>query len=323
MKALNLFLVFFIAFSLSLAQSKVYLNLINQADLPSNPIDIALRSGYAYVVCESIGIYRIDVSNPYGLMKPEFLNITISNAKLITFNGAYAYIAQDNGRIRIISLKNDLFPVNAGYFDTFSKIEKMVVDGGYLYYIRKDFGMHVVDVTNPEIFIPRGNQLVPGDANGLFIKNNYAYVTTQSAYLSIIDIKSAEGGLMKLPIVGTYNFGLYFYDVFVSDNYAYVSQGTTGVQVLNVKDPAKPKWETNIFARRNVKNVIVSGFHTWVNDDVTIQAFYNRDPKTQLWAGSYDNNNWSINKFLIDDGKYIYLLSSDRKMKIVSIDYSY
>lgn len=312
-------LTFLFLTNTSHANYKVYLDLQSEADLPSNPIDIVLNDGYAYIVCEMNGVYRVDISNPYELKKAEYLNVALSGAKSIVFNGAYAYISQSDGKIKIINLKNFNLPVISGSYDTFNKIEKMMIGSGYLYYIRKDFGLHIIDVSNPEVFIPRGNQLVPGDATGLFIRNNYAYITSSNAYLSIIDVKD----LIKIPVVGTYNFGVSFYDVFVSDNYAYVSQGTSGVQVINVKDPSKPKWETNLFARKNAKQVIVHGYYTWVNDDVTIQAFYNLDPKSQLWAGSYNNNNYSINKFIVDEGKYIYLASSNNKLQAISITYSY
>jgi hypothetical protein len=301
------------------ANYKVYLDLLSEASFSSNPIDIALYNGYAYIVCEMRGVYRVDISNPYELKKTELLNIVLTNPSSIIFNGAYAYISQSDGKIKIFNFKNLTFPMNSGTFDTFYKIEKMMLGNGYLYYIRKDFGLHVIDVSNPEVFIPRGNQLVPGDANGLYIKNNFAYVTSSNAYLSIINIED----LVKIPVVGTYNFGVSFNDVFVSDNYAYISQGSSGVQVINVKDPSKPKWETNIFARKYAKQVVVNGYYTWINDDVTIQAFYNMDPKSQLWAGSFNNNNFSINKFIVDEGKYIYLVSSDNKLKVLSITYSY
>jgi hypothetical protein len=67
----------------------------------------------------------------------------------------------------------------------------------------------------------------------------------------------------------------------------------------------------------------VEGYYTWVNDENTIQAFYSREPKDQLYAGSYDNNNISINKIAVVDNKYIYLCSSNNKLVVVQIYYNY
>lgn len=85
-----------------------------------------------------------------------------------------------------------------------------------------------------------------------------------------------------------------------------------------------PAWITNIFSRKLAKQVVVSGYYTWVNDDNSIQAFYNKDPKSQLFAGSFDNgNNGSIIRLDVIDAKYIYMVTTDNKLKVIQIYYNY
>ena len=299
------------------APYSVTLKLINEVTLPANPSDIFIKDDYAYILCPSVVLVRI--SEPYNIPKIKIYSDLASDAKSIAFNGSYAYLAQGDGVIKIVNFQNIDSPVNDGSVNSFGNITKVSVYNGYLYFISKELGLHIYDVTVPNLPIPKGNQVVSGEPNGLFLKNNYAYVTSSNATLTIINVSD----ISKLPIAGTYNFGINFYDVFVSENYAYIPQGSTGVQVLDVALLPSPEHITNIFSRKFAKQVVVDGYYTWVNDDNSIQAFYSREPKDQLYAGSYDNGSYSINKIAVVNNKYIYLCSSNNKLKVIQIYYNY
>jgi hypothetical protein len=295
------------------------LNLIEEVYL-SSPVDIVLKDGFAYVLNKSGSIATLNIANPSII--PKFvsqINLGGGSSTSLAFNGSYAYVSYLEGQIKVADFRNNTNPQLSGSIDANGQIVKMVISNSFLYLIRKDFGLNVYDVSVPDFPLYKGTQLIPGEANGIFIKNNLAYVSSSNAYLSIIDISD----ISKLPIVGSYNFGMSFYDVFVSDNTAYLSQGSTGVQVINVTKANSPKWITNIFSRKFSKQVIVTGYYTWVNDENSVQAFYNKDPKQQMYAGSFDNDRKVINKIEVQDGKYIYLCSSDNKLKVLQINYNY
>ncbi len=303
--------------NLSNAPYSVTLKLVQEATLPGNPTDIYIKDDYAYILCPSIAV--INVTDPNSISKPAVYNDLTTGANSIAFNGSYAYIAQDDGIIKIVDFRDKEKPFVKGTIDTFGKISKLFVYNGFLYFIRKDFGLSVYDVSIPDIPISRGTQVVLGEANSLFVKNNYAYITSVNANLTIIDISD----ISKLPIVGTYNSGINFYDVYVNENYAYVPQGSTGVQVLNVSELPSPTHITNIFSRKFAKQVIVNGYYTWVNDDNSLQAFYSREPKDQLYAGSFSNYDGTINRIAVEDNKYVYLCTSNSKLKILQVYYNY
>lgn len=299
------------------APYSVTLKLVNEVTLPGNPSEIIIKDDYAYILCPSVVLVRI--SEPYNIPKIKIYTDLANDAKSIAFNGSYAYLAQSDGVIKIVNFQNIDSPVSDGSVNSFGNITKVSVYNSYLYFISKELGLHIYDVTVPNLPIPKGNQVVSGEPNGLFLKNNYAYVTSSNATLTIINVSD----ISKLPIAGTYNFGINFYDVFVSENYAYVPQGSTGVQVLDIASLPSPEHITNIFSRKFAKQVVVDGYYTWVNDDNSIQAFYSREPKDQLYAGSYDNGGYSINKIAVEDNKYIYLCSSNNKLKVIQIYYNY
>ncbi len=305
------------------APYSVTLNKVNEVILPTIPVDIIINDGYAYIVCssgESGGeVVSVNLYDPLNIPPISTFPSISDKPVSIAFNGSYAYIGQSDGMIKIINFKTRDNPSLTNYIDAVGKIVKMTIDNGYLYLLRSDFGLNVYDVSVPDFPISKGVQVVPGTATGLFVKNKYAFITTQSANMSIIDISQ----ISKLPIIGNYLSGINFFDVFVKDNFAYISQGSTGVQVVNVTDINSPVHLTNIFSRKFSKQVVISGYYTWVNDDNSIQAFYNLDPKDQKWAGSFDNTGSTINKIDVEDAKYIYLCTSDSKLKVIQIIYNY
>jgi hypothetical protein len=299
------------------APYSVTLKLVNEVSLPGNPSDIYIKDDYAYILCPSVVLVRI--SEPYNIPKIKIYSDLATDPTSIAFNGSFAYLAQSDGVIKIVNFQNIDKPVNNGSVNSFGNITKVSVLNGYLYFITKELGLHVYDVTVPNVPMPKGNQVVSGEPSGLFLKNNYAYISSSNATLTIINVSD----ISKLPIAGTYNFGINFYDVYVNENYAYVPQGATGVQVLDVGTLPSPKHITNIFSRNFSKQVVVDGYYAWVNDDNSIQAFYSREPEDQLFAGSYDNGDYGINKIAVVDNKYIYLCSSNNKLKVIQIYYNY
>ncbi len=314
--------VYFGGLNAAYSQSySVSLSLINEVRLPSEPVDLYISDGFAYIIGSSGNSGVVMIANANDPEHTGYLSYDriAENPTLIAVNGHYAYIAERSKAIRIVKFENIYNPKPQGSFDAISEVRKMVIVGGYLYYLRKDFGLQIYDISFPTVPIFKGTQLVVGDANGLFVNNKYAYVTSNTGNLTIIDITN----MSNLPIAGNYNSGINFFDVFVSDKYAYIPQGITGVQVLDVSSLPSPKWIANIYSKKSSTQVIVSGDYTLVNDQSTLQVFYNKDPKNQLYAGSFDNMGATINRIDIVNGKYIFLCSSNNKLKVLQMSYNY
>ena len=295
----------------------VYLKEINEIVITGQPADIFLREDTAYIITSSGMLMGVDLSKPYDNLSVSTYN-NISGVISIAFNGYFAYIAANDGKINIYDFSSAERPLK-NTIETHGILNKIAVSDGLLYCTQRDLGLSVYDITNPAYPILKGNQIISGSPNSLFVKNRKAFITSSNANLSIINTTDPSA----LPVIGRYNFGIEFYDVYVSDNFAYISQGATGVQVLNVETLSNPTWVTNIFSRKFSKQVVTIGYYTWVNDDNSIQAFYNKDPKSQLYAGNYNSIGAVINRIYVNDNKYIYLLSSDSKLKVLKIEYNY
>ena len=73
-----------------------------------------------------------------------------------------------------------------------------------------------------------------GEARGVKVVGNYAYVVLSGGNLAVFDVSNPANCLR----VGGYDIGGIANDVTVSGNYAYVANETAGMQVMDVSNPS-------------------------------------------------------------------------------------
>lgn len=314
-KTLFALLVIYI-FSTSINQpfsNQVYLTLINEVSFTSEPRDIILYDN-AYVITND-GLFSISISDPYKITKSEYKEL--SGLKSMAFIGHYGYAAYGNGKIEVYDFSKSPI-LKRTTINTSGNIKKVTIFNGYLYVLNETAGLQVYDVNIADFPVYKNTQIIPYSASGMFVTNNKAYITSSYSHLSIIDV----GDLSKLPIIGTYTSGTKFYEPYVDGTLAYVPQGSTGVQVLDITKLPTPEWQYNLYARKNAQQVITSNYYVWVTDEKSIESFFNKGPKSYYFAGNYKFKD-KITRMALIEGKYIYVCSTDKTLKILKIDYKY
>jgi hypothetical protein len=309
----GIIVILFISFHTNYSD-QVYLTLIKEVQLQGTPTDIILNEGIAYITTSGT-LYAFSTADPYTIEQYNYEELTGTSS--VSFTGRIAYALGSNNQINLYDFTKDP-PVKKSTIRTNGIIKKVVIDNGYLYVINQDAGLQVYDVNVGDFPIFKNTQILPASVNGLYIKDRKAYITGLGAHLSIID----AADISKLPIIGTYTNGVKFYEPYVDGNYIYIPQGNTGVQVLNISKLPFPEWVANIPARKNAKQVAASNFYVWVVDDKSIEGFFNKDSNAFYFAGNYKNNA-VINRIALVEGKYIYMATSDNKLKVLKIDYKY
>lgn len=293
---------------------QVYLDQIKEVKYSTEPFDIVLHDNIAYVL--TLGsVYSVTTVDPYNLTSTEIK--PVSGAASISFIGHYCYALYSDGVIVVYDFSKSPV-VKKTQINTNGRIKKILIDNGYLYTINEDAGMQVYDVNIADFPVYKSTQAIPFNANGIFVSSNKAYISSSGGHLSIINVTDKS----SLQIVGSYSSGTSFFEPFVDGNTAYIPQGSTGVQVLDISKLPNPKWEFNLFGRKNSHQVVASNFYVWVADDKSIEGFYNDSPGSYYFAGNHKFSD-KINRIAVIDGKYIYVTSKDKKLKILKIDYKY
>ena len=185
--------------------------------------------------------------------------------------------------------------------------EDVHVSGNYAYVACSGFEeissvLEIIDITdlaNPTIV---GYLYTPGDAYGVYVSGNYAYVSDGSSGLQVIDITNPANPV----IVGSRDTPGYAKDVYVSGNYAYVADGNYGLQVIDVTNPANPI----IVGSRDTPNaalgVYVSGNYAYVADrDSGLQVIDITNPVNPTIVGSCDTPDAALRVYVSENYAYV------------------
>ncbi|MCC6865052.1 MAG: hypothetical protein IT280_02710 [Ignavibacteria bacterium] len=291
---------------------QVFLDQINELKLSNTPTDIILYDN-AYIISSEF-VYSVSINDPYNLISSEIREI--NSAKSIAFIGHYCYALKTSSIDVYDFSKSPIAKIRE--IDHNGNVIKIVINNGYLYALNESSGMQVYDVNIADFPVYKNTQIIPFNPTGIYISNNKAYISGMNGHLSIIDVTDKS----KLPIVGTYTSGGNFYEPCIDGNTAYIPQGSSGVQVLDISKLPTPQHQINLFGRNNAHQVVASNFYIWVADDKSVESFYNDAPASYYFAGNFKFKE-KINKMAVVDGKYIYVCTQDKYLRILKINYKY
>jgi hypothetical protein len=128
----------------------------------------------------------------------------------------------------------------------------------------------------------KGSYDTPGDAYGVILSGNYAYVADQDSGLQIIDIRNPSNPTFK----GSYDIS-FVNGITVSGSYAYVA-GEGGLQVIDITDPVNPTFKSSYDTLYTPQGAVVSGNYAYVVVAGGLQIIDISDPSNPTFKGSYD-----------------------------------
>ena len=175
----------------------------------------------------------------------------LDNTQSVYVSGNYAYVVSlwDDG-LSIIDISDPTSPTEVGYIQDTEEggtaqvldgAQKVCVSGNYAYVTSDlDMGLSIIDISDPtnpfeDGYIQdteeSGIAQVLDSADGLYVSNNYAYVTSyDDAGLSIINVSSSTNPVEIGYVQDTLRGGVaqalgYAQGIYVSGKYAYVTSG--------------------------------------------------------------------------------------------------
>jgi len=153
-----------------------------------------------------------------------------------------------------------------------------------------------------------------GNARGIFVSGNYAYVADNTDGLEIIDISDPTNPVEVGQVVDTGNA----YSVFVSGNYAYVADNTDGLEIIDISDPTNPVEVGQVVDTGSARGVFVSGNYAYVVDNTDgLEIIDISDPLNPVEVGSVDDGGNAVGVFV--SGNYAYVADSGDGLEIIDI----
>ena len=164
---------------------------------------------------------------------------------------------------------------------------------------------------------------IPGYANNVFASNNYAYVASGSAGLTIVNVSDP-----KAPtIVSQFDTAGTAIDIKVLNNLAYVADGNSGLVIIDISSVSNPTQLSSLDTTGQAQDLSLQDTHAYIADGSSgIQVVDISEPALPLIVGQISgmgttkgiDTNGSIAAVGSTTGLHIIDISSPETPKIIS-----
>ena len=282
--------------------------------------DVVVKNKLAYVSDMMNGLHILDVSDKSNVRRLASINPDDSGIPYryycLAVNDSMVYYGYDNG-LYLINISDSLNPVVAGYLQV-SPIEKMKLNGNYLYAAHGWGGFSVIDISDPSNLNVVG--AIAGLMKAIDVQGNYAYTVGDNGMYMINVSDPTNPVLEHYHEVGN-TFGR---ELVVEGNYAYVIGNTFNVMDIAVitnptliSEISVGVWCTGMGKSGNDIYLADYGNYVWVQSG--IRSIDIRDlnaPVENSFFGSGGDAS-----YLFVDGTVIYLVDGDGGLLILKDDF--
>ncbi|MFC2075456.1 T9SS type A sorting domain-containing protein [candidate division KSB1 bacterium] len=247
----------------------------------------------------------------YGMMDVGFWG-SMYPVNAVAVSGNLAYLGLSSGMgLMILDITDPMNILEVGSLSgpDYSDVH---VDGTDVYATAYYAGLDIIDAYDPANPILRTNWAYSGQANGVFVEGETAYIAGESGMV-ILDIATPNtpSELSSIdPLSGNWSR-----EVVVSGTYAYLATDG-GLAIVDVTNPASPVYTT--YFDYAVNDVAVSGnIVSVVNGNTQIIANYDvSDPYNPSWIGSLDI--YGSNQDIAVSGGYAFVTGGN-ELRVIDI----
>jgi hypothetical protein len=231
---------------------------------------VATRGDVAYVSTGEQDIRVIDIRRPER-MRERGAGVTLngSGGPIVAIGNEYVYIATGvatGGRVDVYDVRNPDQPAHAGSLRL--NFPQELIASGSLLYVPDEFGLQVVDISNPASPAMKGTIVFPPDnfvtsgATSVAVAGQYAFVSAGRNGLKVVDVSDPA----KMSIAGSWS-GSSVSQLAYRDGFLYAATGAleTELVVFDVADPRQPvRIGSTSLPGRSVGDVLLDGSYAYV-----------------------------------------------------------
>jgi hypothetical protein len=284
--------------------------------------DVAVNENYAYIASKGSqpshgydGLRILDVSDAANPIQISIFPTNVS-AKGVTISGDYTYVTDDSGWLRIFNVSNPAGLTQTGFLRIGRSSTKVVVSNNYAYL--GNFGLHVVDISNPSNPYEIVSLDAIGNTTDIAVSGDYVYTTEYVDDINedgfrIIDVSDPPNPILK----GIFHGGDAI-SVEISGNYAYVISSNSGMRILDVSDPTNPYLIGIFNTDGEAKDVVISGDYAYIaNRNFGLRIIDISDPTNPYEKGFFDTDHQAVAVEIM--GYYAYVMDGYGGLRIIDV----
>ena len=179
-----------------------------------------------FFLMASLGQTQCDFENIGSWSPPRSTTLAVDEQHLYLNRGGDLLIASRDLTGKLLIL---------GELDLPGNIEHILPEGDRLWIASGDYGLFLVDITDPTLPALNSTINTPGQALDFAIRDQYAYIADGANGLLILDLWNPQQ-----PVeVGHIPFSEAATDVAISDDFAYLALGEGGIGVVDISNPRR------------------------------------------------------------------------------------
>jgi len=215
----------------------------------NNPTGLFAKGDVLISMYYAFGIDLIDIStilNPNNVKYYSFGGKSFD----VAVKGDYAYVTNMLDGLSVIDISDKTNPIRVRRVTSGgvrpNQPKEITIVGDYAYVTDQEYIFSIYDLTNPT-----DPTLIFTDTTGFGIglgsafRDNYTYVASNQDGLRIYDTTNKVSTIM----IGNVNDGGHTQGVYLKGDYAFCADGSDGLEIINIADPAHPVEEANIGSR--------------------------------------------------------------------------
>jgi len=201
-----------------------------------------------------------------------------------------------------------------------------LIDENSLYVSTEAYGFKIINISDPhnlEVigeFDNNPNKSINlGDTNGIFVKDDYAYVASRNDGLKIVDISNLD----EINEVGRFSDEGYAEAVDVVGDHAYVADGWRGLDIIDVSDKTNPTKVGELDLIGDAMDIEIKGNYAYIAEwgeglnIIDVSNSENPVSVAEISTGGFTNEGFAGS--LDISGDYLYLTAWKQGLFIIDI----
>jgi len=178
----------------------------------------------------------------------------------------YAFVANGSAGLSVVNISNAASPTIASSYQTNGFTKEVFIDTvnnvNYLFASDTVKGLYILNCSNPVSLVLDTLIQYPG-VNSVNRKNNYLYVAMNGGTLKVLNISNLPDSVNE---VFSYNTANIVNHIEISNNTAYLVENISGIEFVNINDPANPVQYSVFHSPGNCYNIKVADHLVYVAD---------------------------------------------------------
>lgn len=243
---------------------------------------VAVQGQYAYVGTGP-GLVVLNISNPGRPIVAGQLNSLPYAVQDVAVSGAYAYLADDFGGLRVVDVSTPTHPQEVGSVGA-GGADGITVVGTYAYVADRSAHLRIIDISNPANPHEIGVYHAPKEVFKVAVAGSYAYLADGRGGLRVVDVSNPANPRE----IGSYSsWGVF--DVAVSGNYAFLAAFPTVLKIIDISDPTHPTWVSSYEMPGAARGVtVVEPFAYVADDNAGLRIIYIGDKNNPVEVSAVD-----------------------------------